>query len=928
MLARFVVPAARRVALAVPLLAGLHLPLAAAEPGSRVAAVEFAPVSRLGPYRFAELVAVQPGGEFRPEAVERSLRLLRETGFFDAVAVDVMDAPAGAIVFFTVSPRPLVRDVRIRGNLLILEKDLLPALRLRPAEPFLEEVLAGDVSRLLRHYGDEGFSGTEVVPEVERERDTVRVVFRIREGRPEVIRDIRVEGAAGVDPGEVADALGLRRFTFFRQERLQSGLDRVRDFYQGRGYLDARVSAEVEADEGFIPLLAALFNPIKGLLALGPGGYRVVTIVLRVVEGRRYWIELAGVEQASEAAVRSRLGFAQTGFFDEAEVEAGRERILAFYHERGFYLVEVDVEADYDAGRVTYTIREGRPVAVAEVRFRGVAHFDEDWLRARLATQAGAAPGLLLAADLEADRRRIESWYREEGFPAAEVPPPEVWPEHSPEGAQVVFHVREGGRSLHGRVLFEGVSGLEPALLRELVELGEGEPYREAAVAKAVETVRAAYVRAGYARSEVAARTEFAPDGSSVDVRFTVREGPRLRLGKVVVVGNGKTRRNVILREIPLAPGDALDPDALARARVDLYALGLFREVRFLFPQQVDDGAPQDVVVAVRERPSGFVGFGVGFATDERYRGFVEVGEQNLFGTGRGVRWKSKASTIGHRHDLFYQEPRLFDRNLQGQADLYAERREEEGFEVQRRGLTFGVNRELARGWLLNGRYRYEFVDYFDVDPALVEAEGSLERIFITSLIGVLTHDRRDNPVAPRRGSYSLASVEAARPLFGGDTTFTKYRLESSWYLPLGNGAELVLAARGGFTQLPGGEAGLPLSERFYLGGDSTVRGYAYRELGPRNSAGTPVGGHVFVLGNAELRFTVRKKLRGVLFADAGELWPVRDELPSTGLRSAAGAGLRYDTLVGPVRLDWGVKLRPEEGESRSRWHLTIGYPF
>ena len=409
-------------------------------------------------------------------------------------------------------------------------------------------------------------------------------------------------------------------------------------------------------------------------------------------------------------------------------------------------------------------------------------------------------------------------------------------------------------------------------------------------------------------------RPDFGADRASVDLRFTVDEGRLQRLGGIAVTGNGRTERRVIVRELPLSPGDPLDPEALAKGKNELYDLGLFREVRYVLPEPVSPGGPQDVVIAVRERPTGFVGFGVGYSSDERFRGFVEAGEQNLFGTGRGLRWKSKVSEIGYRHDLFYQEPWLFNYRLKGQADLYLESREETGYKVRREGLALGVNREFTPRLLLNLRYRYELVDYSDVDPDLTAELGPLENFNIGSVGLVIDYDRRDNPISPRRGSYQLASVEVARPLFGGDASFTKYQLESVWYLPLWPGAEIALGLRGGFTQLLLSAGDLPLSERFFLGGDRSVRGYGYKEIGPKDAAGNPLGGNAFALGNLELRFGLYKKLRGVLFFDAGELWADQAGLPPSGVKTAVGAGLRYETLVGPLRLDWGYKLNPEPG--------------
>ena len=482
------------------------------------------------------------------------------------------------------------------------------------------------------------------------------------------------------------------------------------------------------------------------------------------------------------------LTFQRSGFFDEEEVAAGRERILAFYQQRGYYLAEVDAKADYEAGQVVYSVRENNPVPVAEVRLVGFTHFGEGWVRQQLETRAssGEEPHLLQTPLARARPAQDPVLVLRRRFHPGGGPAARGLARGGPAGAVVIYSVREGPRTLLRSVSFAGAVALSRAQLPAAARFQEGAPFRDADLQPAVDRVRAAYARAGYPQCVVTARPDFGADRSRVDVRFTVDEGRLQRLGSVVVTGNGRTNRRVILRELPLKPGEPLDPEALAKGKSELYDLGLFREVRYFQPEPVAPGGPQDVVLAVRERPTGFVGFGVGYSSDERFRGFVEAGEQNLFGTGRGLRWKSKVSEIGYRHDLFYLEPWLFNYRLKGQADLYLESQEETGYKVRREGLAFGVNREFTPQLLLNLRYRYELVDYSNVDPDLTAELGPLESFNIGSVGLVVDYDRRDNPISPRRGSNQLASVEVARPLFGGDASFTKYQLESVWYLRSG----------------------------------------------------------------------------------------------------------------------------------------------
>ena len=308
------------------------------------------------------------------------------------------------------------------------------------------------------------------------------MTYRIGEGRPRVVHKVLLHGNRGLAESEILGALGMNQYTFFRGSDLQRGLDNLRDYYQRRGYLDVRVSSHIDASEGSFAFLAVLTNPIKGLLQLGRGGYQLVTITVEIDEGRRFEAVFRGLGAFGERDLRPLLTFQRSGFFDEEEVAAGRERILAFYQQRGYYLVEVDAKADYEAGQVVYTVRENNPVPVAEVRLVGFTHFGEGWVRQQLDTRAssGEEPHLLQTPSLERDRLRIRSWYRDAGFTRAEVPPPEVWPEAGPAGAVVIFTVREGPRTLLRSVSFAGAVALSRAQLLAAAGFQEGAPFRDA----------------------------------------------------------------------------------------------------------------------------------------------------------------------------------------------------------------------------------------------------------------------------------------------------------------------------------------------------------------------------------------------------------------------------------------------------------------
>jgi len=902
-----------------------------------VSRVEFEERPRLSRYVLSEMVTVHPGDEFGPGLAERNKRLLEATGLFRSVEVKAFVDEGGARLLFRVVPYELVDDVSVEGNFLILKKVLLRVLRLKAGDEFSEEGMRSDAAALMRTYENEGYHGTLVRTELEHGEEMVSITYRISEGKPGVVRKIGFEGNGSFPGSDLTPLMKLTLYTYYRKDDLSESVDRIERFYRDRGFLDVTVSADVDRGEGAVLPAFSFVNPVKGLATLLPGQYDVVDVVLHIQEGQKYEIELRGVENFSEDDLLARLSFTETGFFDEHEAELSRRRILDFYQQQGYYEAAVEFDLDRERGRITYEIKEGDRYGVSAVVLEGVSRFDEDLLRSKLKLwkEVTGAEVPLRRDYLEGDPDRILDHYRYEGFLQAQVSPAQLRFGDSPGETVVTFTVEEGVQTLVGEITFQGVTAVEEGELRELLRSREELPYRPGWVARDKESILRAVSAEGYPHSRVREDIFFSVGRGRADIHFVVDEGEKRLLGKVLVVGNRKTDENVIRRELPLAAGAPYGFGAVAEGKRDLYGLGYFEEVTIIAPKSAEGEQEQDLVIKVRERPSGRISFGAGYGSRERFRGYVEIGESNLFGKGRGLSLRVKASTIDRRYDLFYREPWPFGHRLNSEADLFEEFREEKSYDVISRGINFGVKKEYRELFTLNLRYRFEFVEYdnvkfeFDDPEDLAREVDDVKPINISSVIALLGYDLRDNPVNPHRGSYHLVGVEVAAELLGGDTRFNKYVFETSWYFPTGERSELALGFRGGFSQTFTGFESLPLSERFYLGGARGVRGWPEDEVGPKDDAGNPIGGDAYALGIAEYRFPLgKKRWQGVAFLDVGNVWADLGKIQPTDAKYGIGAGIRYNTLVGPLRLDYGHKLNPDPGESSGRLYFNIGFPF
>jgi outer membrane protein assembly factor BamA len=325
--------------------------------------------------------------------------------------------------------------------------------------------------------------------------------------------------------------------------------------------------------------------------------------------------------------------------------------------------------------------------------------------------------------------------------------------------------------------------------------------------------------------------------------------------------------------------------------------------------------------VHVEEAPRITVAYGIGSAENDPLRGSVEVTRRNLFGMDRSLSTFARVSFKGSRFLTTYREPFLFGRRQELFVTAFREEEDRPFFDYVRLSGFAQASRPLAPGWNMIGRYTYQQTDSFNI-----ENPGQVGREFTTSTFSGPTataiNDTRDDPLDPRRGHFLTADVQLSHRVLGGDT-FLKGFAQGAVYRRLDARTVIALSGRLGLARTFGLEESLflPRPDRFYAGGDYSLRGY-------ESDAVEPLGGNALVLGGAELRFSLGRSFSPALFADVGNVYRLVSDFDLGDLRYSAGVGLRYRTAFGPIRVDWAFKLNPRPMESGSHVHLTIGHAF
>ena len=876
-------------------------------PAERVAALSLVPAGDEEARRVLAAAGLLPGEPLEAERVRHAVELLFATGAYADVRVEAAPGPDGAAVTVTLAPAPRLAGVRVDGLRLLAPEQVRQEARLRRGEALWPARLERAAHDVAQHLVALGYLEARVFARAEPARDGAGslAVFDLQPGRRVRVGRLQLREAGG---GQAAAALqgtlAPRPGQPFERARCERSLEKLRRDLAQVGFWQATVDLRESFDA------AAARVDLEFLLQRGPH----VRLVFRGVPPP------AGTRRAIERLLR------EAGASPDA-LEQGVDLLEAELRREGHREPEVSARREPGTGTLTlvYEVEPGPRAVVARVETRGLEELDPPVSLPPFVSSPGQP---LQEAQVEQDARRLQEALVAAGYGAARVDP------DLPEGGgnvPVALRARPGPRTLVAEV---GLTLASPASLPAPpppLRLRTGQPYREGDLALDRAALLASYRNGGYPAVEVEASVEPA-EPTGVRVRFEVRPGPRVEIEDVVVAGLEDTRESVVRRSLGLATGQPLSPRALLETQRRLAGLGLFGRVavRELDP---DAGQRRSVLVEVEEARRTVLAYGLGYSELEGARGSVEWTRRNLFGLDRTLTVFGRYGTRGNRAFVSYREPWLLGRSQELFLTGFREEENRESFSFIRFGGVVQTARSLAERTSLILRWSHQNTELFRVEVPLDEIERQYQSSITFGPSVTLLFDSRDDPLEPRRGRFVSADLQLSLPGLGG-TRFVRSYVQSAAFRSLGPRALLALGARLGLSATYGGEAaqGLPLPDRFFAGGDYSVRGFKTDYVGPLvvGSSGelVPTGGNALLLGNAELRVNLARGLTVATFLDTGNVYPLVGDLTLSDLRVSAGLGLRYRSPVGPLRLDWGYKLDRRPGESPSRVHVTIGHAF
>lgn len=533
---------------------------------------------------------------------------------------------------------------------------------------------------------------------------------------------------------------------------------------------------------------------------------------------------------------------------------------------------------------------------------------------------------------LERDVRRLEEMYRENGFFDATVS--QKVKSIPQEGAvKIILTAVEGPATVVKEVLLQ----FDNADLRrrwegdlaKLLPINPGDRFSLSAYEQAKKDIALSMANQGHPLNQVRGQVRVWPHELRAQVVLRLDPGPPLSFGETTVSGNQKVAAPYILRETAYLPAQPFTQEALRETERRLLSTGLFTSVSAepQFDQRKAGRVP--VVIKVYERSRHGLRLGLGYGTEDQFRVRLTQINRNLLGLTDTLTFEGKISSIYRGLEGRWEIPKIFTRETTFWFGGGLEQEEAEAFTNARLYANPVLLMRLKPEWTWYVGYNVELNEVQDLKSLVDDPEFEKDRFFVSSLKLGITFDNRDSPLDPKRGTYFRLETEFSHEILGSELNIFRPVAEFRQILPLSEQWRLAGRLKGGFTQGLGGTDRIPLIRRFFLGGADSVRGFPYQRLGPLDINGDPLGGVIALEGGVELRYPIWGDLGGVLFVDGGNTWDsLEAELPD--FYYTTGAGLRYQTPVGPLRLDFGWQINPPEGDPYDRWqiYLSVGQAF
>ena len=675
-------------------------------------------------------------------------------------------------------------------------------------------------------------------------------------------------------------------------------------------------------------------------------------------------IEFSGNENFSAGRLLEAGEIQELNVLDEYLIDSAAKKMSDLYSEKGYKDTNVSyaIERDPDNGEATvyFTIEEASKIALKAINFKGISAFSPKTLNRVMKTKKKdlfswlSGSGKFEESLFEDDLDQLRLFYRNAGFLDVKINPELISYDFTqPKKGRITITIDEGEQYFLGKLEIEGASIYTDLELLNLLRLKKRKEviYSPQIVDGWAGVIEDFYSSRGYLETRVFAVKKSNLENRQIDVIFKIKESEKYYLESISIEGNTKTQQKVIIRELALKPGDVFDYKRMQSSEKRLKNTGFFEEVR-LRPESTNIPGRKNLNVLVSESRTGSFSFGAGFGSVRSTQFFLEMKQSNFDindwesgfqGAGQKFRARISLGNLSSQALIGFEEPWLFEQRLTFGTNLYATESEynSSDYNEKRTGLELYIRRRLFELVEAKVSYKYELVDIFDVFvPTNLDVSDNVADVFqsavgeqaVSKLGLTLLRDNRDSLLFTRSGNRTSIDSEFAG--LGGDVNYFKVDFRTAQFIPTVDlwKQSLSIIGRLGMILPLKDDTEAPFYDRFFLGGPETLRGYDYRDIGPRSRDGLnnfsdeTAGGHTYGLFSAEYLFQVSDGFGLVAFYDGGFVNAKEKDFSFDDYTDNFGFGARLLMMGSPLKLDYGIPLNgPDHLSNSPQFHFSFG---
>ncbi|MDW3229301.1 MAG: translocation/assembly module TamB domain-containing protein [Acidobacteriota bacterium] len=716
---------------------------------------------------------------------------------------------------------------------------------------------------------------------------------------------IEINGEPVFPPERLLKELKIKSDQTFSDSKLKQGLERLKSFYRKHGYFNVKIATETEEIDDYrlnLRLEIQANQPVEFKFSGDkiPRGVRKKVI--------NSWV--------------SRLP-------EGANLYQQKSILLKELNRRGYYKAEIEVKAISQEEKLVYefyTNLNGK-WKIGDFKLDGNPVFGKSLIKQVVSDYFGArAKGLWnLVYDPKVSLGLIQYFYEENGYLQVKIEEPVVEEDYEKRLVNLTLNIEAGPQSRVQWLQLEGNDYFTADELTANLNLKAGSVFSWPALNISRTALINHYRSAGFKDVKVEAQAEPVDSGPDYKAKFIIEEGQIYKISDIEIAGDPRSKPSYVRKESGLKPGEPISLERLAQAQKNLYDAGVFRSVNINSVSEPGDDYQEKVLISLQEMPRFSLTYGLQYNTDTKFEGFGQLDFNNLFGRGWNSLLFFRANNRQQDARASLKIPYIFSKKTDSLLSAFYLKDIKDLYITEETGASFQQKLTVVRGFDISWVYRFSRIHDYEREPSWFFPYDV--KVFSSELSILLNRDTRDDRFDPRQGSLLTASFSYSPRFLGSTLNYVRSFTQFSMYKSIWPGVTWASCYRLGLASAFG-ETLIP-AKRFFAGGGTSIRGFKLDAVGPVDFwSGLPEGGEGMIVVNQELRFPIYKLFSGVAFFDAGNVYSRLADINPTRLRTGAGFGLRIDTPLGLIRVDYGFNLKPRPGEAKGGLFFSIGQAF